>query len=558
MYTNMYGCDQFGYEDMPELCVNPQANMPISVAYFVFLILVGAWVLFALFIGVVATGMEQAALEQIEQREVDEGVKRVQQEQDISDEMVELYREVFQTIDLEKGGDIEQDELRLGLDLAGRTDITEEKFARLWKRVDTDGSGGIDFGEFFRFMLSIRKSTLSNFNQDDDVLDEDLIIRAPVKIKPKASPLNVIDKRVFLEELEKSSSQILKTQSSGRPTSAPLSINRSFTTDTPEQAGAKKAKVRKELDDLEKELIIIDDDLLSKNRSNTKSNLSQTTEVQKEIPTIKKPGREEKTENHPNQDSPVAENVKPPIARASSLKKDMKEGDKSSAFVSPKQTVTKSPSSRPKAEEVNIEMPTLTKGANLHEKNETLTQDHQYQSVTPPPGDVMLRSKPTTPVPKSPQIVIAENADILNNRPLETAPHTPQSIYTYGNENEDTNKFIQSKQFYKRGNSLCTTETTTPKPLKKRNMSTDSITYHDGELAFIPSSGSIEEKDGLTRPQYYRVYSRQYSTPAESFHESLHEDSPSIDYFDSIDRSPNLSRTRNRPKRPVVSRACYI
>ena len=60
MYINMYGCDQYGYSDMSELCMTPIA-FPIGASlFFVSFVLLGTMIILNLFIGVIMTGMEEA------------------------------------------------------------------------------------------------------------------------------------------------------------------------------------------------------------------------------------------------------------------------------------------------------------------------------------------------------------------------------------------------------------------------------------------------------------------------------------------------------------------
>lgn len=156
MYINMYGCDLFGYDDFPELCTTPQPQFLWTALYFMVFILLGALVLLTLFIGVVATSMEEATHEQEEAKIVEDKVAIIAKDNDLSRSTIEHYKEVFEYIDLNDGNFLEIDELRLGLKTAGRTDISDIHFQKLWAMVDADGSGGIDFSEFLTFMLNLR------------------------------------------------------------------------------------------------------------------------------------------------------------------------------------------------------------------------------------------------------------------------------------------------------------------------------------------------------------------------------------------------------------------
>jgi len=60
LYTNMYGCDKFGYQDVMEACTAPERMPLLSVGYFVSFVLVGTMVVLNLFIGVIMSGMDEA------------------------------------------------------------------------------------------------------------------------------------------------------------------------------------------------------------------------------------------------------------------------------------------------------------------------------------------------------------------------------------------------------------------------------------------------------------------------------------------------------------------
>jgi voltage-gated sodium channel len=75
MYTNMYGCDQYGYDGMEELCTNPSASPTGAALFFVSFVLIGTMVIMNLFIGVIMTSMEEAKQEANE----DTALGRIQQ-----------------------------------------------------------------------------------------------------------------------------------------------------------------------------------------------------------------------------------------------------------------------------------------------------------------------------------------------------------------------------------------------------------------------------------------------------------------------------------------------
>lgn len=64
MYINMWGCDEYGYDESSiRACTNPQANPLLGAAFFVSFVLFGTMIILNLFIGVIMTGMDEAQAE---------------------------------------------------------------------------------------------------------------------------------------------------------------------------------------------------------------------------------------------------------------------------------------------------------------------------------------------------------------------------------------------------------------------------------------------------------------------------------------------------------------
>ncbi|MGL6290769.1 MAG: ion transporter [Silanimonas sp.] len=63
LYTQMYGCDQFGYEGFEALCTAPAAQPVLASLFFVSFILLGPMVILNLVIGVVMNSMQEAQVE---------------------------------------------------------------------------------------------------------------------------------------------------------------------------------------------------------------------------------------------------------------------------------------------------------------------------------------------------------------------------------------------------------------------------------------------------------------------------------------------------------------
>ena len=63
MYIQMWGCDQYGYDGMMELCTQPMSYPVFGALFFVSFMLLGAMVILNLFIGVIMSGMDEAEKE---------------------------------------------------------------------------------------------------------------------------------------------------------------------------------------------------------------------------------------------------------------------------------------------------------------------------------------------------------------------------------------------------------------------------------------------------------------------------------------------------------------
>jgi voltage-gated sodium channel len=72
MYINMYGCANYGYEGMAQLCTDSQARPIFAAAFFVVFVLLGTMIILNLFVGVIMNGMDEAQKEQTLARELDE------------------------------------------------------------------------------------------------------------------------------------------------------------------------------------------------------------------------------------------------------------------------------------------------------------------------------------------------------------------------------------------------------------------------------------------------------------------------------------------------------
>eukprot|EP00941_MAST-03F_sp_MAST-3F-sp1_P006176 g6176.t1 len=158
MYINMLGCEKYGYSGGLEfMCNDPQPDPFFGFLYMAIVIVVGAFVLLPLFIGVVVSGMEEAV---DQQKLAAAGARRLKRFSkrfpDCDEEAIELYRHCFHMLDVDGGGSVDIQEFALGLKRANiKVDL--DKLRTLMGAAFHDGKyededGGIDFSRFVRIM----------------------------------------------------------------------------------------------------------------------------------------------------------------------------------------------------------------------------------------------------------------------------------------------------------------------------------------------------------------------------------------------------------------------
>ncbi len=97
MYINMFGCENYGYDDTMSFCINSQGSVALSVTYFVSFVLIGTMIFLNLFIGVIMNGMDEAKNEmllehQLGQGEKDTSIEEVEHKIYELQELIVLYK----------------------------------------------------------------------------------------------------------------------------------------------------------------------------------------------------------------------------------------------------------------------------------------------------------------------------------------------------------------------------------------------------------------------------------------------------------------------------------
>ena len=154
MYLQMYGCESFPevYEDFPHMCTE-ESSTPNDVGaliYFTIFIVIAAQVLLTLFIGVISTSMDQARDDKKAEDELELELKKVAEERGLDETQIASFKVVFDMLDLDRGGTIEEEELMIGLS-AIQSDMAPWEVQEILRKVDPDYNG-VNLVGFINFM----------------------------------------------------------------------------------------------------------------------------------------------------------------------------------------------------------------------------------------------------------------------------------------------------------------------------------------------------------------------------------------------------------------------
>eukprot|EP00607_Mallomonas_marina_P002553 CAMPEP_0182432850 /NCGR_PEP_ID=MMETSP1167-20130531/59313_1 /TAXON_ID=2988 /ORGANISM="Mallomonas Sp, Strain CCMP3275" /LENGTH=594 /DNA_ID=CAMNT_0024620853 /DNA_START=264 /DNA_END=2048 /DNA_ORIENTATION=- len=172
LYTNMFGCDLYGYEDyFPAYCTSPKPQLAISCIYFSILIVLGSFVLLSLFIGVVSNCLEQATKRQKAESQVDIKVKAIAKKFHLTELEIKLYRDSFYLLDSDSQRYLEINEFLAGFRVCN-VEISNEEVQRFWNKVSDGVRGCIDFSEYLLAMMWLRKDKCHLFENNEPLVLE--------------------------------------------------------------------------------------------------------------------------------------------------------------------------------------------------------------------------------------------------------------------------------------------------------------------------------------------------------------------------------------------------
>jgi hypothetical protein len=103
----------------------------------------------------------QANKEYMSRKEIMTQLRKFQAEAGIPDAQIRLYCKAFEALDLDDGGTVTSDELKLGL-LAVGIDVPDDVLRDYMRRIDQSNNNSIDMAEFVQFMCLIKEDGFSN------------------------------------------------------------------------------------------------------------------------------------------------------------------------------------------------------------------------------------------------------------------------------------------------------------------------------------------------------------------------------------------------------------
>jgi voltage-gated sodium channel len=165
MYTNMYGCDRYGYADSPDLCLNPSAKPFLAIFIFTTYCTASALVLLSIFLGVVSISMEQAAEEHAKNQMISEYIEDLMKQHPEKIDTINKLVVAFHHLDDDKRGTLESNELHFAVKCAGfEGENLEIRIQQSLKEMDDnhDGAPGPHTPNHLR-SLTPPSSSLSNF-----------------------------------------------------------------------------------------------------------------------------------------------------------------------------------------------------------------------------------------------------------------------------------------------------------------------------------------------------------------------------------------------------------
>ena len=133
---------------------------------FLFFTVIGALVLMTLFIGVITTAMEEAQSNQKKEKEEEELEKATIEAYGYDSATVEKYRKVFNIIDEDESGLIDEDEMRSALQFIGQE---EESLEDIYNIIGNEDKNEISFPQFLGMLKELKRRETESMELDGSV-----------------------------------------------------------------------------------------------------------------------------------------------------------------------------------------------------------------------------------------------------------------------------------------------------------------------------------------------------------------------------------------------------
>jgi len=217
MYTNMLGCDHWGYEFGSSSlgfdskshnylnCTKPHARGWIAALYMVVFIVLGSLVMLNLFIGIVATAMEEAKHDQQEEAKLTQRLDEYARRLHINSKQFKLYSDVFDELDVGKEGQLDKHDLKMLIRC-----LSVLHFANTMIDNDTKRKSIIQNNTSSSSLSSLGENETNHQNQHQN---DETINTSKSNIRRKSSIRNSLSK-----QLEPPSSPSSSLNSPGKPT----------------------------------------------------------------------------------------------------------------------------------------------------------------------------------------------------------------------------------------------------------------------------------------------------------------------------------------------------
>jgi len=112
MYINMFGCEEYGYNEDDGECKSSSAMGWVAAFYFVLFVIIGGLVLLSLFIGIICTSMETVQAEAEEKAGSDKKIDDMAKLLDIGKGCKSILHDIFMMLDKEKKGCLDFETIR--------------------------------------------------------------------------------------------------------------------------------------------------------------------------------------------------------------------------------------------------------------------------------------------------------------------------------------------------------------------------------------------------------------------------------------------------------------